>query len=41
MRHRPIVEIIYHLLLIVLYYYAHMAMNSYKQQQYDKQYHKA
>ena len=45
MRHRPIVEIIYHLLLLVLYYYAHLAMNYYKEQndkqQHEKQRHKS
>jgi hypothetical protein len=32
MRGRPRVEIIYHLLLLVLYYHAHIALVNYKQQ---------
>ena len=31
MRERPIVEIVYHLFLLVLYYFAHLALRKYKE----------
>jgi hypothetical protein len=30
MRKKPIIELIYHLLLLVLYYFAHLSLRNYK-----------
>jgi hypothetical protein len=30
MRKKPIIELIYHLLLLVLYYFAHLSLRTYK-----------